>query len=984
MFLGVLASLVCGCTVARADVPPGATAAPACTGDSGPVPLSKSIAVCGTTFPAWDTAYLLAGIGATGFWVSASSETESSALSSIVMLDAAGNTVARTFATEEGTSIFPYGEGTHALAYNESLVPGELLLGRYDVAGDFAPVFQHKLLLDTERAQVTNDLAGRFIVTEDKNDTIEVVVFATNGAVEWARTYSSAAFGFSSPTPFDTQTSYTERLADGSYAIEVVKQSIDLGTFAITTTTHIVKLSATGTVEWAKTFTGLTGSVNTAEYANGSLSFSIAEANFSDPAATPTAVVGRLAANGTVLWSKRLTGARLVPVGPLPGDRLLLTGSVGTIENPFSSTALAVLSSNGTLEAQTQFDAGTYTVGYPSVREGAVYMSLLANDSEDGPLVDGGASYIGVGDATLSGFQWKQHAQLSHWTFLAPDDDTDRVAVSVFDQTSHTLHAYLLDATLGGAGACDRFVSASVTTSAPGITVEDVTVTPSDIVVTSAAFTPTVQAGALGFESFTTREVAICAAGGGGGGGGGGEEVVLSASSVDIVAAGGTGSIGVTTTSAYSISSDAAWLTFGGDAQRTGSSTIAYTVAPNLDPAPTGANPRRTAVLTVGDKTFTVTQAYLAAPVQATPSGAPTNLGTSAGSGHVDVLATTGTEWRVVSSPWIETETTTNPDGSTRISWDVSNPQPIGARSGSVRIVDAEGDTIYTLPISQAGAGGVAPTNMSARTLVGTGDKILIPGFVVGGSGQTRVMIRGVGHTLGAFIGNGTLDDPRFLVYRSVPPVNGVPQPDVFVGQNDSWEDDRDRIAAYADELGAFPLTDARDAARVFALDPGAYTIHFSSASGASGIGLVELYELDASDNRGLVNLSARAEVGADDLVMIPGFAVQGDEPVQVLVRGVGPTIGSFGVQGFLADPEIEVFDSDNVSIGGNDDWGTNADLAALQQATAAAGAFDLLADSKDAAILLTLPPGTYTAHIRGKGADVGVALLEVYFLRDL
>ncbi|MGH8021897.1 MAG: hypothetical protein ACREIA_27175, partial [Opitutaceae bacterium] len=130
--------------------------------------------------------------------------------------------------------------------------------------------------------------------------------------------------------------------------------------------------------------------------------------------------------------------------------------------------------------------------------------------------------------------------------------------------------------------------------------------------------------------------------------------------------------------------------------------------------------------------------------------------------------------------------------------------------------------------------------------------------------------------------------------------------------------------------------------------------------------------------------LSARAEVGAGDRVMIPGFVIGGSQSVQVLVRGAGPTLGPLGVSGVLEDPLIEVYDSTNTQIATNDDWETTAQLQALKDAFVTAGAFDFNLGSKDAALLLTLPPGSYTAHIKGKGSAVGVALLEVYFLRGL
>ncbi len=128
-----------------------------------------------------------------------------------------------------------------------------------------------------------------------------------------------------------------------------------------------------------------------------------------------------------------------------------------------------------------------------------------------------------------------------------------------------------------------------------------------------------------------------------------------------------------------------------------------------------------------------------------------------------------------------------------------------------------------------------------------------------------------------------------------------------------------------------------------------------------------------------LINLSTRATVASGSGVMIAGFVVAGDAPKTILLRGIGPALAGFGVDGALADPVIALLDARGVLLATNDNWSDSADAQKIARAGAAVGAFALAAASKDAALLATLPPGAYTATLTGATAASGVALVEVY-----
>jgi hypothetical protein len=132
----------------------------------------------------------------------------------------------------------------------------------------------------------------------------------------------------------------------------------------------------------------------------------------------------------------------------------------------------------------------------------------------------------------------------------------------------------------------------------------------------------------------------------------------------------------------------------------------------------------------------------------------------------------------------------------------------------------------------------------------------------------------------------------------------------------------------------------------------------------------------------GLVNLSARASVGTGADVVIPGITIRGTKPKTLLVRAAGPALAAFGVTGTLANPALSVFDATGDRVLTNDNWGDVPDVPALRAATAAQGAFALPEGSRDAAMLVTLPPGSYTVQVAGSGTGAGaqgIALVEVY-----
>lgn len=261
--------------------------------------------------------------------------------------------------------------------------------------------------------------------------------------------------------------------------------------------------------------------------------------------------------------------------------------------------------------------------------------------------------------------------------------------------------------------------------------------------------------------------------------------------------------------------------------------------------------------------------------------------------------------------------------------------------------------------------------NISARARSSSGDNILIVGGYVQGPRPKRLLLRAAGPALAAFPVTAPMADPLLETYRAT-------APDLA---NDNWSaaPNLPIVTRTVDQTQAFAFAaGSADAALVATFASGDVTAQAKIASGGAGVVLLELYDADLDTDVRLVNLSARARVGTGEDVLIAGFVVLGAQPLRVLVRAVGPKLADYHVTDLLADPQLEIFQG-SASIAANDDWQTQANSAAVSAAATQVNAFPLSAVSKDAALLLTLAPGAYTAQVRGANATTGNALAEVY-----
>lgn len=255
--------------------------------------------------------------------------------------------------------------------------------------------------------------------------------------------------------------------------------------------------------------------------------------------------------------------------------------------------------------------------------------------------------------------------------------------------------------------------------------------------------------------------------------------------------------------------------------------------------------------------------------------------------------------------------------------------------------------------------------NLSARARVQTDDNVLIGGFIITDAPK-RVVIRAIGPSMqsGGAAVPGRLMDTTLDLYAQG---NTTP-----IASNDDWQTNQAEI-----EATNLAPTDPRESAIVMTLNPGAYTAVVKGKNPESGLGLVEIYDVNLSASSTLRNISARAFVETDDNVLIGGLIAgpSNSGPTRVVFRAIGPSLKA-QLPNALDDTILEVRDANGNPIT-NDDWQQSPDAAAIQQAGLAPSH-----PAESAVLVSSLVPGPHTAIVRGKGNPRGVGLVEVYNLQ--
>jgi len=252
------------------------------------------------------------------------------------------------------------------------------------------------------------------------------------------------------------------------------------------------------------------------------------------------------------------------------------------------------------------------------------------------------------------------------------------------------------------------------------------------------------------------------------------------------------------------------------------------------------------------------------------------------------------------------------------------------------------------------------PLNISTRVNVLAGDNVAIAGFIITGTNPKNVLVRGIGPSLASANVLDPMADPTLELHSG----------NTLINANDNWKDTQQEEI----EATTIPPSDDRESAILATLNPGAYTAILAGKSGGTGLGLVEIYDLDQQAQSKLANISTRGFVNSGDNVMIGGFIIGGISggSSKMVVRAIGPSLTALGVAGALQDPSLEIHDSDGAVIASNDNWQDT-------QASEIEAAGLTPTDDRESAIVIVLPSGGYTTIARGVNNTVGVGLVEAY-----
>ncbi len=252
--------------------------------------------------------------------------------------------------------------------------------------------------------------------------------------------------------------------------------------------------------------------------------------------------------------------------------------------------------------------------------------------------------------------------------------------------------------------------------------------------------------------------------------------------------------------------------------------------------------------------------------------------------------------------------------------------------------------------------------NMAGRLAVGTGANVGISGFIIRGTPAKRVLLRGRGPTLPGL--TGTLADPVLELFNA----QGV-----SIARNDNFGDNSEADRTAIQNEGLAP-SNSREAAIIRTLPDGAYTAILSGAGGSTGVGLVEVFDVDVGSGSRLANLSTRGLVQPGDLTVIGSLIVSGSAPQRVVARAIGPDLANRGVPNPLPDPRLDFHDANGTVIKSNDNFSQSPDAVEIMSRGLAP------ANSLEAAVILDVAPGAYTAVVRGSGSTTtGIAVVEIY-----
>jgi len=261
------------------------------------------------------------------------------------------------------------------------------------------------------------------------------------------------------------------------------------------------------------------------------------------------------------------------------------------------------------------------------------------------------------------------------------------------------------------------------------------------------------------------------------------------------------------------------------------------------------------------------------------------------------------------------------------------------------------------------------PINLSTRLRVQTGENVGIAGVIISGTGPKHVLIRAIGPSLTQSGISGALADPTLELYDS----NRL-----LLFTNDNWKDSTQR--PFIEASGIPPKNDLESAIDWTFFTPESFTAIIRGKGNTTGVGLIEVYDLNPDSGSRLANMSTRAFVETGTNIVIAGFVLgRGTAQDRIVIRGIGPSLGNVGIQNVLPDPQLEVRNASGTLIISNDDWADSSSQAS-QLSDLGLAPNDVL----ESGLVAAFAPGAYTALLSDLSNRSGVGLVEIYDLASL
>jgi hypothetical protein len=309
----------------------------------------------------------------------------------------------------------------------------------------------------------------------------------------------------------------------------------------------------------------------------------------------------------------------------------------------------------------------------------------------------------------------------------------------------------------------------------------------------------------------------------------------------------------------------------------------------------------------------------------------------------------------------------------------VQNAFACAGQSSDIAATSPEGINLDVIGYDLTQPSQTSLGNISTRSLVQTGEHVMIGGFIVQGTGPKRVIIRAIGPELTQFGIPDALANPRLELHNA----SGA-----LIATNDDWQTTilggiiTSSQVSDIQNSGHAP-TVASESAIVATLQPGNYTAIVRGVNNTTGVALVEVYDLNPGASSSLSNISTRSLVQTGEHVMIGGFIVQGTGTQRVVIRAIGPELTQFGIPDALANPRLELHNGSGALIATNDDWQTTilGGIITSSQVSDIQNSGHAPTAASESAIIANLQPGNYTAIVSGVNNTAGVALVEVYDL---